>query len=51
MTEQRPIYPIHSGQVLADELDLAAEQTGDEIKRTIDRWNPRMQDHATIALH
>ena len=110
MTEKRPIYPIHPGQVLADELaeikmtaaelarklhvpsnriyqiiagkrsmtadtalrleqwlgveaafwmnlqksyelDLAAEQNGDEIKRTIERWYPRLQDHATIALH
>jgi hypothetical protein len=55
MTEKRPIYPIHPGQVLADELAeiqmTAAEQTGDEIKRTIDRWYPRQQEQATIALH
>ena len=109
MTEKRPIYPIHPGQVLADELaeikmtaaelarklhvpsnriyqiiagkramtadtalrleqwlgveaafwmnlqksyelDIAAEQTGDEIKRTIDRWYPKQQEHATSAL-
>ncbi len=102
MTKKRPIYPIHPGEVLADELaeieispaelarqlhvpsnrlyqilagrramtadtalrleqwlgveaafwmnlqksyelDLAAEQIGEEIKRTIARWRPRAQ--------
>ncbi|HWS83916.1 MAG TPA: HigA family addiction module antitoxin [Ktedonobacteraceae bacterium] len=106
MTEKRPIYPIHPGQILADELseiqmtpaelarelhvasnriyqiiagtramtadtalrleqwlgveaafwmnlqksyelDLAAEQIGEEIKRTIARWHPREPEDAT----
>ncbi|HEY4034687.1 MAG TPA: HigA family addiction module antitoxin [Ktedonobacteraceae bacterium] len=109
MTEKRPIYPIHPGQILADELaeiqmtpaelarelhvpsnriyqiiagtramtadtalrleqwlgveaafwmnmqksyelDLAAEQIGEEIKRTIVRWHPREPEDAT-GLH
>jgi len=29
------------------ELDLAAEQIGEEIKRTIARWHPREPEDAT----
>jgi len=106
MTEKRPIYPIHPGQILADELaeinmtpaqlaralhvpsnrlyqivagkramtadtalrleqwlgveaafwmnlqkryelDLAAEQIGEEIKRTVTRWQPAPQAPTT----